>query len=216
MLYTPLYVYTRVLVKGAVLFSFPILEPSHCSSYFHFIASSFPIIWWLDFCVCVVIVVDGFHGHPFAGEIRRRPCRWPPLTSETFCLVLLPDDRKGKSYARLHVMPVFQPERATIFAGIIPPFFFIFLFFHEKEKKKKYVNITLTPIWKHCLRAKETVRRYETRSFKGSDFSLPNFFLFPVFFCKAHDFPVYSNQKVSGVYLFNCIPLRILCDCAHL
>lgn len=96
------------------------------------------------------------------------------------------------------------------------PFFFYFFVFSRKGKKKKYVNITLTPIWKHCLRAKETVRRYETRSFKGSDFSLPNFFLFPVFFCKAHDFPVYSNQKVSGVYLFNCIPLRILCDCAHL
>ncbi len=59
------------------------------------------------------------------------------LTSETFCLVLLPDDRMEKSYARLHVMPVFQPERVTIFTGIIFFFLFCFIFLFSTGRKKK-------------------------------------------------------------------------------
>lgn len=141
-------VHTCVCVCVAVLFFHisrsRVARSLLCSCYFHFIASLFLIIFlWLDFCVCVVIVVDGFHGHQFAVEkytSTTTAMSLASLTSETFCLVLLPDDRMEKSYARLHVMPVFQPERVTIFTGIISFFVlfcFIFLFSTGREKKEK-------------------------------------------------------------------------------
>jgi hypothetical protein len=70
-------------------------------------------------------------------------------------------------------------------------FFFSFVLFFcfprkgKKKKRKRYVNITFTPIWKHCLQAMKTGQRYKTRSFKGSDFFTPEIFIYLLFSWKA-------------------------------